>query len=384
MNSANSDNILQLEKAQSLTSLMWDSFCQHRAAVVGLIILLFFSALAILAPWVASLTGLSMEKQNPMHRYLPMGSVVEWSFAEKENSLELYLQNHSAEASKLAAWKSSPSTDFLHEWLQQESSVEILSKLPAGVAPAFEKMLASFQTKHWLGTDELGRDVLMRLIYGTRVSMGVALAVTLASAFLGLMIGSFSGFYGGWIDHVLMRITDALLALPLLPVLIVVSAMDVNKISWLQNIFPEDSIVIGKLLFVMTLFSWMSVARLVRGTVLSLREREFILATRTLGATDLTLIFRHILPNVIGPMLVSITLGVGESILFESALSFLGMGIQQPTPSWGNMLTNAQELISEAPHLAVLPGLLILMVTMSFNYLGDGLHQAVDPKSMKR
>ena len=128
----------------------------------------------------------------------------------------------------------------------------------------------------------------------------------------------------------------------------------------------------------------MTVARLVRGSILSLREREFILASKTLGATDFTIITRHMFPNVIAPMLVSVTLGVGESILFEAALSFLGLGIQPPTPSWGNMLFNAQELISQAPFLAILPGLLILMVTISFNYVGDGLQDAIDPKAIRR
>jgi peptide/nickel transport system permease protein len=138
------------------------------------------------------------------------------------------------------------------------------------------------------------------------------------------------------------------------------------------------------MILILCLFSWMTVARLVRGSILTLREREFILAAKTLGASDITIIMRHMFPNVIAPMLVSISLGVGESILFEAALSFLGLGIQPPTPSWGNMLFNAQELIYQAPFLAILPGLMIFLTVISFNFLGDGLQDAIDPKAIRR
>jgi peptide/nickel transport system permease protein len=181
-----------------------------------------------------------------------------------------------------------------------------------------------------------------------------------------------------------MRVTDALLSLPILPVMIVVAAIDLQKIPGVSNILSVGNESILKVVFILCLFSWMTVALLVRGSILTLREREFILASKTLGATDFTIIMRHLLPNVLAPLLVSVTLGVGESILFEAALSFLGLGIQPPTPSWGNMLFNAQELIYEAPFLAILPGVLILMVVISFNYVGDGLQDAIDPKTIKR
>jgi peptide/nickel transport system permease protein len=182
----------------------------------------------------------------------------------------------------------------------------------------------------------------------------------------------------------LMRVTDALLSLPLVPFLIVIAAIDLNKIPAFKSVVGSENESIVKMVVILLLFSWMTIALLVRGSILSLREREFILAARTLGANDSTIILRHMFPNVIAPMLVSVTLGVGNAILFESALSFLGLGIQPPTPSWGNMLFNAQELISEAPFLAFIPGLLILLTTISFNYLGDGLQDAIDPKAIRR
>ena len=245
----------------------------------------------------------------------------------------------------------------------------------------------------------------MRLVYGTRISIGVGILVALASAFIGLIIGSLAGYYGGIIDTVLMRVTDSLLSLPILPVLVVIAAIDLKKVlgglvnvaqnlfgdtggslaqEMVNNIFSGGKESIYKLVFILCLFSWMTVARLIRGSILSLREREFILASKTLGATDLTIIVRHMFPNVVAPLLVSVTLGVGDSILFEAALSYLGLGIQPPMPSWGNMLFNAQELIYQAPFLAVLPGILIFLVVVSFNFLGDGLQDAIDPKTVRR
>lgn len=181
-----------------------------------------------------------------------------------------------------------------------------------------------------------------------------------------------------------MRLTDSLLSLPLVPVLIVVAAVDLQKIPWLYNLIGGANESIFKMVIILCMFSWMTVALLVRGAILSLKEREFILAAKTLGANDRTIIFKHMFPNVMAPMLVSISLGVGESILFEAALSFLGLGIMPPTPSWGNMLNNAQEVIYKNVWLAVLPGILILLTTMSFNFFGDGLQDAMDPKSRRR
>lgn len=236
---------------------------------------------------------------------------------------------------------------------------------------------------HWMGTDELGRDVFIRLVYGTRISLTVAILVAFSSTFLGITIGAVAGYFGGMVDTILMRLTDSLLSLPTIPVLILVASVDPSKVPLLASVDPE-SMSIVKMIFVLVLFSWMGQARLVRGEVLAIKEQEYVLAARTSGMSHLGIILKEIMPNVITPVIVSVTLGIGSSILFEAALSFLGLGIQPPTPSWGNMLNNAQEIIYSAPLLAVIPGVLILVVTMSFNFLGDGLQDALDPKAMRR
>jgi peptide/nickel transport system permease protein len=277
--------------------------------------------------------------------------------------------------------------DSIYELVAANETPAVLSSLKSLNIPQASSLIEvvdNFDTFHFFGTDELGRDVFIRLVYGTRVSMGVGILVAIASALVGLLIGSIAGFYGGIVDTILMRVTDALISLPTIPVLIVMAAIDLSKIPWLKAIISTSNESVFKMIIILCLFSWMTVARLVRGSILSIREREFVLAARTLGARDSTIIVRHMFPNVMAPMLVSITLGVGESILFEAALSFLGLGIQPPMPSWGNMLTNAQELIYQAPFLAILPGILILLTTISFNYLGDGLQDAVDPKALRR
>lgn len=249
---------------------------------------------------------------------------------------------------------------------------------------ALVRLKTGFMKRHWLGTDELGRDVLIRLIYGARVSIGVGVLVAMVSGVIGLLIGSVAGYYGGMVDAFLMRVTDALLSLPILPILIIFAAVDISKIPIFGYLIRGENESIAKMVVILCLFSWMTVARVVRGTVLSVHKREFVMAAHTVGAGDLRIIFQHIVPNVIGPLLVAVTLKIGNAIMFEAALSFLGLGIQPPTPSWGNMLHNAQEIIYEAPRLAILPGMLIFITVISFNFLGDGLQDAVDPKAIRR
>lgn len=392
-NSLNTSQIAELEKAQTLWQIVYHQFKEHKAAVVGAYTILFFVIVALSAPLIEMALGLDADSQNVFNRYKPPMSRIQASSDTKESAIQRFMNLNPTEAVEIRKQfldKNLVSPvrpeDTMYDWVQLEKTKALaaLRQIESPKKKELTNMIQSFETFHILGTDELGRDVLMRLIYGTRVSMGVGILVALVSALLGLIIGSIAGFYGGIIDTILMRVTDALLSLPLMPVLIVVAAIDLQKIPFMQALVSTGNESILKLVFIFCLFSWMTVARLVRGSILSLREREFVLAARTLGARDRTIIFRHMFPNVIAPLLVSVTLGVGESILFEAALSFLGLGIQPPTPSWGNMLFNAQELIYQAPYLAILPGLLIFFVTISFNYLGDGLQDAIDPKAIRR
>lgn len=382
-----------LETSKTLRQIVYEQFKQHKAAVVGFYTILVFVLIALGAPLISQILGIDPTAQNVFARYKPPFSQVKASSDVREKAVNNFTSKHPAESQALQNELISKKIvnpvrpeDALYDLadLDKDKALLALNTVDHPIKIEVERMIKGFDAFHILGTDELGRDVLMRLIYGTRVSMGVSVLVALASALIGLIIGSIAGFYGGLLDTVLMRVTDALLSLPLLPVLIVVAAIDLQKIPGLNWLISAGNESVVKLVVILCLFSWMTVARLVRGSILSLREREFILASKTLGATDSTIILRHMFPNVIAPMLVAVTLGVGESILFEAALSFLGLGIQPPTPSWGNMLTNALELIDKAPYLAILPGLLILIVTISFNYFGDGLQDAIDPKSIKR
>ncbi len=225
---------------------------------------------------------------------------------------------------------------------------------------------------HPLGSDENGRDLLARLMAGAQISLTVAVSAVLLSVVIGTVLGAISGFYGGWIDFWIMRATDVVLCIPLLPLLLVLTAIVSATSNKASLSFIVIVVLIGGL-------SWPGIARLVRASFLSLREREFAEAARAIGDSDARIIFRHLLPNAVAPIIVSATLGVAGVILLESTLSFLGFGIQPPQASWGNMLANAQSTITIAPWVAVFPGLCILIVSLAINYLGDGLRDALDP-----
>jgi peptide/nickel transport system permease protein len=220
--------------------------------------------------------------------------------------------------------------------------------------------------EHPLGTDPLGRDVLSRIIYGSQVSLKVGFVAVGLATLIGLLIGAMAGFYGGWVDFWLMRLVDLMLCFPSFFLILAVIAI-------LEPSIWNIMVVIG-------LTGWMGVARLVRAEFLSLREREFVVAARALGASDFRLIVRHMLPNALAPVMVSATLGVAGAILTESALSFLGLGVQPPTPSWGNILTAGKDNIEIAWWLSLFPGLAILVTVMSYNLLGEGIREAIDPR----
>jgi peptide/nickel transport system permease protein len=217
-----------------------------------------------------------------------------------------------------------------------------------------------------LGTDDLGRDVLARILYGARISLLVGFVAVGIATLIGIVLGALAGYYGRWVDSLIMRFVDIMLCFPTFFLILAVVA------------FLEPSI--WNIMIIIGLTGWMGVARLVRAEFLSLRERDFVLAARTAGARDGRIIFRHILPNALSPILVSATLGVAGAILTESALSFLGIGVQPPTPSWGNMLIAGKQTLGTAWWLSAFPGLAILVTVLGYNLLGEGIRDALDPR----
>ncbi|NQZ02011.1 MAG: ABC transporter permease [Bdellovibrionales bacterium] len=301
-------------------------FYKHRMASFGMGMVVLFLLLAVMAPAISWLYGVSPDQQNVFNRYASV-----WSSGATRN--------------------------------------------------AFSREPDAAAVLHVLGTDELGRDVLMRLLYGTQISIGIGLAVGLISALFGILIGAVAGYWGGWVDSALMRLTDSMLSLPIIPVLIVLAALDFTKVEFLNRIITSENESVIKMVFILCLFSWMTVARLVRGKILSVKQMDYVAAARGLGASHSRILFLHILPNTVGPLLVAVSLIIGQAILIEAGLSYLGLGVQPPTPSWGNMLFNAQELIYEAPLLAFFPGVMIFLAVISFNFIGDGLQLALNPKA---
>ncbi len=295
-----------------------------------------------------------------------------------------------------------PTTVTLRRFLRLRGAVAALAVLAAlaamtAAAPLVSAMLGASgeaidllgrfappSAAHPLGTDDLGRDVLLRLLEGGRASLLVGLVAALGSAVIGTAVGLAAGYFGGRLDALLMRLTDGLLALPLLPLLIVLAALDPAKLGLPADLATAPLAGLARIIVIVSLFGWTTVARLVRAEALRLREEAFVLAARALGASTPRIMARHILPNLASPVIVATTLAAGNIILLEAVLSFLGLGIQPPTPSWGNLLTNAQELVWSEPTLALWPGLLILVTVVALNIVGDGLREALDPRAANR
>ena len=236
--------------------------------------------------------------------------------------------------------------------------------------PCFQN--ATLCAHHLLGTDEVGRDLLSRLLFGARISLTLAVTAVLMEIVIGTLLGAIAGYYGGWIDYLLMRVTDVFLSIPILPLLLVLTGIVAANST-------KAALNFGTIVLIIGVLSWPQVARLVRASFLTLREREFAEAARAIGNGDARIIFRHLLPNAVAPIVVQATLDVANVIILESTLSFLGFGIQPPTASWGSMLSNAQANLEQAWWAAVFPGLCILVTTLAINFIGDGLRDALDP-----
>lgn len=233
---------------------------------------------------------------------------------------------------------------------------------------------------HPMGTDTLGRDIMTRLFYGGRISLTIGLLATLMGITLGTSVGALAGYYGGWVDNILMRFTDLFIALPRIFMLIVMTLL-MRALDW--PLLTANG-GMGGIVLILGLLSWTGVARVVRGQFLSLKQKEFVEAARTLGIRNLRIVFLHVLPNTATPVIVAATLLVAATIISESGLSFLGFGVQPPTPTWGNMLNGAQDEMRKGNWwMAVFPGLMIFLTVISFNYIGDGLRDALDPRKLK-
>ena len=252
--------------------------------------------------------------------------------------------------------------------------VVLLSILAPIIAPYGKNDIDLFNitapasTDHWLGTDPLGRDVVTRLLYGGQFSLLIGVGAAVITVVIGILIGATAGYYGGWIDGALMRFVDLMLAFPSIFLLLIIAAL-------------LDGITVTNIIIFLGAFGWMWLARVIRGEFLSLKEREFVEAARMIGVPSQRIIFRHLLPNVTGPIIVSLTLNIALYILAEATLSFLGFGVKPETPTWGNMLNEARTYSLTHPLLVIAPGLTITFVVLAINFIGDGLRVAFDPKS---
>jgi peptide/nickel transport system permease protein len=238
---------------------------------------------------------------------------------------------------------------------------------------------------HPFGTDTVGRDILARTVYGGQISLLIGLSAVLVEVIVGVLIGAIAGYYGGWIDSILMRFTEAMFNVPQLFLLLVMARFFGNKIPPIEVLGREFSGSVVVIIAIIGLTSWMYLARIVRADFLSLKEREFVVAANTIGTRNRAIIFRHILPNTMAPIIVSATLGVANAILSEAYISFLGLGVQAPTATWGNMLQVASSgfhKIQNAPWFWFFPGMFIVLTVMSINFLGDGLRDALDPTTV--
>ena len=241
-----------------------------------------------------------------------------------------------------------------------------------------DNLLAGPSASHLLGTDDNGMDVFVRLMYGGRISLLIGFIVVILETLIGVILGGLSGYFGGWVDNIIMRIVDIFNCIPTLPILLIASA---TIESW--ELSPDQQIYV--LMAIITLFSWSGTARLVRGQILSLREQEYITATEVMGLSVWRRIFKHLIPNVMPQLIVSMTLGLGSVILYESTLSYLGLGVQLPKAAWGTMIATANDNVVLQYHVNMwLPaGILIVIAVLGFNFIGDGLRDAMDPKAKK-
>lgn len=339
MSSATPANLASTVRASRVVTsswgLAWRRFKRHKVALVGGSVVLLFALLAVAAPWISP-----------------------YDYRDQNRQLRL----------------SAPSMDLSPQMATEKCLVSSTVFWECGVHP--------------FGTDDLGRDILTRVLHGGRISLMVGFVAAFLSTLLGSLLGAFAGYTGGKLDSIISRFVDIMLSLPQIPLLLILSALLSNRQVALGQMLDQalgDAKSIVIIITVIISFSWMSTARLVRGEVLSLKQREFSDAAKALGASHLRIVLRHLLPNAVAVIIVQFSLMMGEAILVESGLSFLGLGIQPPAVSWGNMLAGAQGLLfrTNGIYVALFPGFFIFLTVLCFNLLGDGLRDAMDPRSIR-
>jgi peptide/nickel transport system permease protein len=281
---------------------------------------------------------------------------------------------------KETEWDSTPSVSTVTCGYTRDGKVGKINITEVIYSTSPTNSLASPSKDHLLGTDNNGYDVFVRLMYGGRISLMIGFIVVILETIIGILLGGIAGYFGGWVDNLIMRIVDIFTCIPTLPILLIASAV---IDSW--NIDPESNTRIYILMVMITIFSWSGTARIVRGQILSLREQEYMIAAEVMGLPTSRKIFKHLIPNVMPQLIVSMTLGLGSVILYESTLSYLGLGVQLPKAAWGTMIATANDPIVLQYHVNMwLPaGILIVIAVLGFNFIGDGLRDAMDPKAKK-
>ena len=332
-----SEEVLETYKEMSPLRLVMRRFFRSRLSIVGIVMIVFLFLFSFLGPVIYDKWGETEVDRTPTVNYID----VEYTYTN----------------------------DFGEE-------ITIIQQLEI----VTDNIKASPSKDHLLGTDEFGMDIFVRLMYGGRISLMIGFIVVFLETIIGVLLGGLAGYFGGWVDQLIMRIVDIFNCIPTLPILLIASAV----LDSLKEVIPDD-MRIYFLMIIITIFGWSGCARIVRGQILSLREQEYITATEVMGLPTWRKIFKHLIPNVMPQLIVNMTLGLGSVILYESTLSYLGLGVQLPYAAWGTMISSSKDpvILTYYMNMWLPAGVMIVLAVLGFNFVGDGLRDAMDPKSKK-